>query len=647
MAMNNNSYENQEIIQLSEREQCRQKLPVFFGDYSNFMHSARECLLNARDEVSNNFDSGVIRVKLYDDNETIEVADTGRGINLWGETNGSPNYYLLLEKLWAGGNHDNLKLGIATTGTNSVGLTCTNYCAEFFEITSYKNYKYRKITYKDGGILQNIEDGENETIEHGTVVKFKQDPKIYTKIRFDKKEVEEMCLKISSTSPSIVYVFEHKDNIKEFNFENQIQYMSMNTKNTLCDFIQFANKRYEEEVKKDGDILTEIDTIQTCISLSTAPLIETFLNGTWLMEGGSIQDGIGEGIRKFFNKGQKKNKITLQDVLMSFNIHCLFSSTNPSFSGQTKFSSASPTYKKIAQQYILENLEILEKENPKVIDQMKKHLEAINKLNTRATENRSKINKELEERSNTFITRPRKLVPCRSKNPKEISISLLEGDSALNSVKLGRDSEYMMVYPLKGKPINAMKSTINKILENQEIIDIYKILGCGMEYNGKPIKGIKPFNIDDLLVDEILIITDQDEDGMHLETLVIGDFYTLSPELIKQGKVKSLLTPLYIITTKEKEYWAYSELERCDIINKLNASGEKYKEKRYKGIGGLSVETMAKCLDKKTRKVVTVTMEQGEKSAEMLKLFLEEDVEPRKDYISAHAKEYSTKDIYI
>ena len=643
-----NTYKNQEVIQLTEREQCRKKLPIFFGDFSNYQHSLREILLNARDEVINNYENGVISIKLYEDNETVEILDSGRGINLWGETDGQPNYFLLLQKLWAGGNHSNLELGIASTGTNSVGLTCTNYCAETFEVTSYKNFKCFKAIYKDGGELVKIEEGENSEIEHGTRVKFKQDKTIYTETKFDEKEVEEICLKISSTSPQIKYIFEHNGEIKEFQYDSQEEYLEDNIVNKLTPFIQFKQKQYEEKIKIESKDYIEKDSIVCNLSLSTEPTIETFLNGTWLIEGGSILDGIVDGIKKALQKNikDKKTKLTNQDILMSFNIHCLFTSTNPSFSGQTKFSSASPLYKKIASKYIQDEFEIVKSEQPKLIEQMVKHLEVINNANKKTEESRKKISKALQEKSTICTTRPKKFVPCRSKNPKEISFGVLEGDSAEGTVKLARDSKTMCFLPLKGKPLNCFKSSLNDILNNDEIIATFQILGCGMSYFGKPIKGIDKFNIDNLQVNEYLIITDQDEDGYHLQSLCIGNMYVLAPELIKAGVVKVLTTPLYIIKTKDEEIWAYDEIERGNIVNKLKQNSIKFKEQRFKGLGGLSVEAMAKCLDKETRKCYTITMEDAEECIKYLELFLGEDVEPRKDFIMTHAHEYEVEKYY-
>lgn len=640
-----NSYKDQEVIELNEREQCRLKLPIFFGDRSNFEHSLREVLANSRDEILNNFDSGIIYVKLHDDNETVEILDTGRGINLQGETNGVKNYFLLLEKLWAGGNHNNLELGIASTGTNSVGLTCTNYCASLFEATSYKCNKFFKVSYKDGGMLVGIEEGKDNNIEHGTRIKFKQDKDVYTSTVFDSNRIEELCNKLAGTTDKIEYIYEHKDETKSFKYESQEDYLRNNATNFITEPVQFPLKNYETNINVDGKEFIEKDSISLNISLSTDPLIESYLNGTYLVEHGSIEDGILDGLKKCFQKAiNNKVKLTTQDIEMSFNIHCIFTSTNPSFSGQTKFSSASPLYKKLCTNYTLECMEIFKAESPKEFDQMLKHLTQINSFNTRNQDNIKKIKKELSEKATSAANRPKKLIPCRSKNPNEIELILIEGDSAMTSVKASRDPNTMMILPLKGKPINALKKSLERLLENQEVLDIFKILECGITYKGKNVKGFDKFDINKLAVNKILITTDFDDDGFHIQALLIGLFYILAPQLLIDGIVEFIQTPLYLIKTKTETFKAYSENERQRIISGLDC---KYSEVRFKGIGGLPVKTMKEALSLDTRISYQVTMEDAKKCAEKIELFLSDDIETRKKYIEDNGADFVNETLFI
>lgn len=643
--MLNNTYNNQQIVELSEREQCRLKLPIFFGDRSNFTHSLREVLANSRDEVLNNFDNGTIYIKLYDDCETIEVFDTGRGINLQGETNGVKNYFLLLEKLWAGGNHNNLELGIASTGTNSVGLTCTNYCAEIFEATSYKDNSFLKVSYKNGGEFIGAKHGVSNDIKHGTRIKFKQDKDVYTSTTFNSKDIEDLCNKLASTTSKIDYIYEHMGEVKAFKYESQHEYIINNSTNHITNLFQFDTKFYETEVEVDGKTFTEKDSIALNISLSTEPITETYLNGTYLIENGSILDGIVDGLRKVCQSHIKnKAKLTAQDIQMSFNIHCLFTSTNPSFSGQTKFSSASPLYKKITTKYTQESMEIFKAENPQEFDKILKHLQQINTFNTKNENSIKKIKKELSEKATSAANRPKKLIPCRSKDPKEIELILIEGDSAMTSVKASRDPNTMMILPLKGKPINALKKSLERLLENQEILDIFKILECGITYKGRNVKGFDKFDFNNLAVNKILITTDFDDDGFHIQALLIGIFYILAPQLLSKGVIEFIQTPLYLIKTKTETFKAYSENERQRIISNLDC---KHSEVRFKGIGGLPVKTMKEALSLDTRISYQVTMEDAKKCAEKIELFLSDDIEARKKYIEENGDKFVNETLFI
>ena len=648
--------QNEDIRELSPREQCRMKLPVFYGSRDNFYHGALETLMNGNDIIKNKCNGiGKLQLLLHEDNETISVADSGTGIPLMGEnSDGIKNYELLFLRLFAGTNYQNLEQGKTTTGTNGCGATVLNYSSVLYEAYCVREGMVYYVKFKDGGEL--VEYKEKKAcdvelpfdIEQGTIITFKLDKDVYTSTKFDVKELKAVMNRLSSNSPNIEYVVKYNGETFVYNYDSIKSYLELNQDSAVSSTFEFPQKECKVGVEKDGEVHYEINTIKACISLSTNPVQQTFLNSTFLKEGGAIYDRMVDRNRKSLAKDLKRVKPTAQDIVMSFNFYCSIYSTNVEIANQTKLSTNKALYKTISSAYIQERLESFKIEEPKIWQQMLDHITKINTLNAKTEGSIKAIKKQLEEKSTNCITRPAKLVPCRSKDPSKISVAFLEGDSALNSVKLGRDSETMMVYPWKGKPLNAMKASLDRILQNQEIIDMYRIFGCGMEYKGKQIKGFDKFDIKKLLVKEILIITDQDEDGAHLQVLGIGDIYTLSPELIKHGIVKVLLTPLYIIHTKsEGEIWAYSEMERRQIVDRLIKENKQYKEQRFKGIGGLDVDIMNKCLDPATRKVITITMEQGEESARLLKLFLEDDVEPRRKYIEEHAKDYTPEEIYV
>ena len=644
---------NQNIITLTDREKCRLRTPVFMGSFDCRMINLNEVLMNARDEINTNFESGEIHIKLHEDLKTITIRDTGRGIPIKGvDENGTKKSDLIFKTLFSGCNFENINKEVngnfvENCGQNGAGLTTTQFISTLFIGTQINNYKAYEVTYKNGGLEEYVREYNSE-FEHGSIITFSLDPDVVTNIFYTYEEVYDTVKRISSTTKNkIKYVLEYNNETVEFCYSKYEDYCEETFDNSLCKIIHFENKTYENNGIRDGQKFIEKDRLEVLLSLSTNPIQETYLNGGYLPEQGTFYEGILNGLRKTFQKEVgNKIKLTNNDIAMSFNIFGVLATNNPVYTNQTKFASSNDLYKKLATNYIMDNLEIVKIEDPSIFKQMVKHLEVINNANKKTEESRKKISKALQEKSTICTTRPKKFVPCRSKNPKEISFGVLEGDSAEGTVKLARDSKTMCFLPLKGKPLNCFKSSLNDILNNDEIIATFQILGCGMSYFGKPIKGIDKFNIDNLQVNEYLIITDQDEDGYHLQSLCIGNMYVLAPELIKAGVVKVLTTPLYIIKTKDEEIWAYDEIERGNIVNKLKQNNIKFKEQRFKGLGGLSVEAMAKCLDKETRKCYTITMEDAEECIKYLELFLGEDVEPRKDFIMTHAHEYEVEKYY-
>ena len=619
--------DNQNIKKLTDREKARTKLPIFFGSFDNFNHSLLEMLANARDEIINNFDKGEIIVTLENDLQTISIFDTGRGIPLMGETDNNKNYELLFETLFAGGNYENIEKGKFTTGTNGVGVTCTNFTSTLFEVTSYKNNISYKVRYKDGGNFIDYQES-NSDISNGTLVRWKLDNTIYTNITYDVEFIKDLINKLSSTAPNIIYKFIYNNEEFIYNYENQIEYLKNNVHNSLTENIQFPFKNVEENIKKEGIELLEKDNIQMAFSLSSEPIHHTFLNGGYLKENGTILDGIIQGIKKVISKEFKKIKLTDNDILMSFNIHCLFNSTNPIFHSQTKFSASNQLYKKIASKYTEENMEILKVEQPKIYKLMIKHIETINQFNTKNNDSIKKLKNALNEK-NSIINKIHKLKECKSKDKDKRVLMICEGDSAMASLLSGRN-EYQAIYPLRGKPLNALKSTPQQLLNNQVILDLIKVLGCGIEIKNN--KNFDLFDIKNLNYSKVFIITDADVDGMgSILPLLLTMFYVLTPKLIEKGNIYICETPKYEIECENKDYYAKNDEELNEILEQIK--NKKYKINYVKGLAELSANAMAMCLQNKFNNIKQIKMENIELDNQILELFMGNDIEIRKDFI--------------
>lgn len=651
--------QNDKIIALTDREKARDKLPIFYGSRDNFTHGSRETINNGIDEILNHFDSGVVEVWLHDDLETMTIKDSGRGIPIQEvDDNGKPYHELIFETLFASGKYE--ANDSTNAGVNGVGLCTLNFSSEFFYVeVCNSGYKYI-IEYENGGYIKTPLTKLEKSDEHYTKITFKLDKEMYTETKYNYENIENLIRKTSKVSPKITLKLNYNQQEEVFHFDSLEEYFITYSADNLITPLVGKNKTYEES---DGE-KTQVELILSYTNDEDKILQECMLNGNNLIERSSIYDGVVTGVKNFVNKYAKDNalyqknekSISNDDVETTINFCCNVLSNRVEFQSQTKFSTAKKLYKDVAQKYIQETLEIY------AIENKEDFLKLVNQIliSKRASEKAQTIvkqaKKQLEEKVTSASNRPLKFVPCRSKIPSEIDFIIIEGDSSLNSVKLSRDASCMCIQPLKGKPINPFKSKLEKLINNDEVLAIFKVMGCGMEYKGKQIKGIPKFNINNLQIDKLLIATDFDIDGFHIQCLFIGIIYVLAPQLLKEGKIYILYTPLYVINAKSeveyngiktKELLAYSEAERNTIVKMLNDNKISFKETRFKGLGGLPVSIMSKALSKENRILKQVTMDDIEQSKEWLELFLtDEKSKDRKEFIERYGKEYFDYSLY-
>jgi len=604
------------IRALNDREKAREKLPIFYGSRDNFMHGFREVgINNTIDEITNNFDSGTINILLHDDLETITIRDTGRGMPIGEITDGVPNWELFFTILFASGKYDSENA--ENSGVNGVGGTILQYSSIRYDVRSWYDNKEYIIEFENGGDIKTPLTYIGETDKHGTEITFKLDKECYTKTKYNHLDLKDIINKVSSSSPKTIIDFTYNNETLSYHYDSIEDYYKLN--------IQEDNYfKCNQRIFNDENETTKIELL---FSTSIEPIQESYLNRNYLSEGGIINKGLIDGIKTFTHKYAKENGlyaknekiISVEDVSNSISFVVSVLSSNVEFQSQTKFSSQKELYGKLTKKYIQDCLEIIQIERK---DDFKKLVEQIlltKRANEKAENSRKDIRKQLEEGISNNKVRPEKFIPCRSKVANEVELIVIEGDSALNSIKSSRDAKTMCVYPLKGKIINSIKNKLDKILDNNEVKDLFKILGCGMTYKGKQIKGVPIFNINNLNLNKILICTDRDTDGQHIETLLLTLFYTFAPELIKQKKVYILYTPLYIINYKKKEIFAYTEEERNEVVKSFRE--DNFTETRYKGIGGLKPQVLNKtAMDIKKRNMKCITWEEVEKGIEMLEI---------------------------
>lgn len=626
------------IRALDTRQQCREKLPVFFGSRDNYLHGVREVIANACDEISNNFETGQVTVTLDTDNTTITIKDSGRGMPIEEVTDGVKNYVLLFETLFASTNYDNVLTGKKTTGQNGVGLTVLNYTSKKFIVEVGRNGKIYRISYKNGGELQSFEE-VGTTKEHYSQVTFELDETVYTKNVFDINDIKYIVKSTSGISNDIEFTVIYGEEVEHYHYDTVLDYFNdITTKLTAFNL----NATYELDNE-------HLQYIEIALNTSVEPTQQTFLNRTLLVKGGTIHEGIISGTRAFMNKVLKENKkyqkiakaVTLDDIRGSISFVVDTLSTNPEYSNQTKFSTEKIQYKTIAHNMVNDLLNKVYNSKPKSLEAFINHILTVAKFNEDSGKTRARLQKKLNENIEKPTGRVAKFMDCKI-HGKDSEIYIAEGLSALGSIVFARDADYQACYPLTGKILNCLKADFDVIFKNEVITDLIKVLGCGTVYKDL-------FDINNLRFGKIIIATDQDYDGFDIQTLALTMFYRLMPELITGGYIYIANTPLYEVRLKDDSvlYW-YSEeqkkLEEPKYNNIVSIS-------RAKGLGELDAEVMAEtAMNKKTRKLtqVTVDMLDLDKMYNAFDLWMNTEVEPRKNYIEENLnKKYEYSDMEI
>ncbi len=237
-----------------------------------------------------------------------------------------------------------------------------------------------------------------------------------------------------------------------------------------------------------------------------------------------------------------------------------------------------------------------------------------------------------------MANRVQKFVDCRTKDISRREIFIVEGDSALGACKQSRDAEFQAIIPVRGKILNCLKADYDKIFKSDIIVDLLKVLGCGVEVSSKSNKEISNFDLTNLRWNKVIICTDADVDGFQIRTLILTMLYRLVPTLIREGFVYIAESPLYEITTRDKTYFAYSDAEKGRILEKIKG---KYTIQRSKGLGENEPEMMwMTTMNPETRRLIKVTPEGAEKTAMVFDLLLGDNLAGRKEYITENGHLY-------
>ena len=656
-------YNDQSIRALKGADRVRKRPAVIFGSdgLEGCEHSYFEILSNSVDEAREGHGSEILTV-LYRDH-SIKVDDHGRGVPLgYNKKEDRWNWDLIYCELYAGGKYDNNNGSSSyeySLGLNGLGACATQYSSEFMDVYSYDGKMERHIAFKKGepvtGVLEERELDKKEK-RTGTIIHWRPDKAVFTDINITPDRIREILHRQAVVNAGISFVFKYENEDKKGFTEEKFLY-----ENGISDYI----KEKVGDSAKTEPVLWHLETqgrdrddkdeykLKADISFCTSnnvSMLEYYHNSSFLEHGGSpdraVKSAFTFAIDKYLKSSGKytKNeaKITFNDVADSLVLVSNSFSTMTSYENQTKKAITNTFIYEAMNDFLRYNLDIYFIEHPIEAEIIANQV-LVNKRSRETAESaRINIKKKLTGTID-IANRVEKFVNCRSKDPNVRELYIVEGDSALTSCKLGRSAEMQAIIPVRGKTLNCLKADYAKIFKSEIITDLLKVIGCGVEIDGKVKSDIPAFDLDSLRWSKIIICTDADEDGFQIRTLLLTMFYRLLPTLIKEQRVFIAETPLFEITVKDKgkeqTYFAYDEFEKADILKEIG--NKKYSIQRSKGLGENEPDMMWQTtMNPETRRLIAVTATDEAKTYEIFDTLLGDNLPARKAFIAAHGKEY-------
>jgi len=628
------NYDASFIKVLEGLEGVRKRPSMYIGSTSTegLHHLVFEVLDNSIDEAMAGFCKNII-VKINNDN-SVSVLDDGRGI----PPDLHPQYKvsgieLALTKLHAGGKFDG-KVYKVSGGLHGVGVSVVNALSKELYVEVYRDSKKYYQTYSRGKPITELKEEPINSDITGTFIKFKPDEEIFEKIEFDYEIIREKLLTLSflNKGVKIILIDERNGKREEFCFEGGI-------------------KSYLEELTKDKNSLIEtvyfneekenyyFETVFTYTSQVKGILL-SYVNSINTIEGGTHLTGFKSGFTKFFNEEGLKFGFLKEDDTYTWDdvSEGLYSIINikiidPQFEGQTKTKLGNSWIKKEVEDFVYHNLLTILEKNPNTLKTILKRIDLAKKAREAARKAREIVRKK------AFLddSLPGKLADCSERDPEKSELFIVEGESAGGSAKQGRDRKTQAILPIKGKILNAVKSTVNKLLDNNEIKALIASLGTGILDN---------FDINKLRYKKIIIMTDADVDGSHIKTLLLAFFWTYLRDIIKNGNLFVAQPPLYKITYGKNVKYIYSDEEKDYEIEKLSKEGIKFNINRYKGLGEMNPDELYETtMNVESRIIKKVTIEDAIKAKETIDTLMGDNVSIRRSFIEEHALEVKEVDI--
>ena len=658
MAKKITEYDNSSITMLKGADRVRKRPAVIFGSdgLEGCEHSVFEILSNAVDEAREGYGDR-INVTVFRSG-VVSIEDFGRGVPLdYNEKEGKYIWELVYCELYAGSKYDNNAGDSAhykySLGLNGLGAAATQYSSEFMKVQSYRKTEMLEMNFRKGapeGELIRTPITSRKLQRTGTIVTWKPDIEVFTNTDIPREFYETMLDRQSIANAGLRFflkiekedgTFEEKEYYCENGIRDHVAKVVGDTGMTAPVLWKTEARGRDRADKPEYDFKAEI---AFCFS-NTVNLIEYYHNSSFLEHGGSpdkaTKAAFVYAIDKYLKNNGKYNKtegkISFSDVEDSLVLVINSFSTQVSYENQTKKAISNEFIAEHLTSYLKKQIEYYFIENPADAEKITNQILVNKRSRENAESTRLNLKKKLSSQTDVS-NRVEKFVSCRSKDPAVRELYIVEGDSAMTSVKLGRNSEFQAIIPVRGKTLNCLKADYDRIFKSEIITDLLKVIGCGVEVSGKH-KDQSIFDLSQLKWNKIIICTDADEDGFQIRTLLLTLFYRLLPTLIKEGKVYIAESPLYEITCKDEILFAYDENEKQKIISSLK--GAKYTLQRSKGLGENEPDMMWQTtMNPETRRLIKIMEADKEKTEYIFETLLGDDLPERKRFIASYGKDY-------
>ena len=645
--INENNYSASNIQVLEGLEAVRKRPAMYIGDISEkgLHHLVNETVDNSIDEAMAGYCTH-IEVTINED-ESITVQDNGRGIPVdEHEKLHKSALEVVMTVLHAGGKFDKGSYKVSG-GLHGVGVSCVNALSTKMKSQVFRNGKIYQQEYEKGKPLYPVEV-IGETTLQGTRQQFWPDPTIFTTTTYKYEIIAKRMRELAYLNAGITITLTDKRPDEEGRTKQEV----FHAKEGLKEFVRYVDRHRTHLFDDVIYLKTEKQgiPIEVAIMYNTdySENIHSYVNNINTIEGGTHLVGfrmaLTRTLKKYadsdpvISKQIEKAKIEIagEDFREGLTAVISIKVAEPQFEGQTKTKLGNSEVTGAVQQAVSEALTNYLEEHPKEAKQVceKVILAATARIAARKA-------RESVQRKNPMTGGglPGKLADCSNRDPKECEIFLVEGDSAGGSAKQGRDRYRQAILPLRGKILNVEKVMWHKVFESESVMNIIQSIGVRFGVDGED---DKEANTDKLRYDKIIIMTDADVDGSHIDTLIMTLFYRFMPKVIQEGHLYIATPPLYLCTFKNKvKEYCYTEQQRQAFLDKYGNGVDDDKNihtQRYKGLGEMNPEQLwDTTMNPETRHLKQVNIENAAEADEIFSMLMGDDVEPRRQFIEENA----------